>query len=149
VTETSAGCTSASGAAAVSVAPAGAAVLFYTLPPCRVLDTRNAAGPLGAPALSPGGTRTFDVAASGCGIPAGVAAISVNVTVTNEAAPGYLVLFRSDIPMPGTSSIDFSPSRTRANNALVALAGSTPTFSVFNGSAGTVDFVLDVNGYFQ
>ena len=32
-------------------APATGALDFYTLTPCRLLDTRNAAGPYGAPAL--------------------------------------------------------------------------------------------------
>jgi hypothetical protein len=149
VTETNSGCASAPGNATVSVAPAGSAVLFYALPPCRVLDTRNATGPLGGPALQASATRTFDVSTAGCGVPAGAVAISANIVVTNEAAPGYLVLFRSDTLLPGTSSISFSASRTRANNLLVGLASSTPTFAVFNGSAGTVDIILDVNGYFQ
>jgi hypothetical protein len=140
---------SAPGNATVSVAPAGSALLFYTLPPCRVLDTRNATGPLGAPSLSPVATRTFDVSTSPCGVPPGAVAISVNLTVTNPLAPGFLVVFRSDIPQPGTSSISFPAGRTRANNALVALAVSSTTFSVFNNSAGTVDFILDVNGYLQ
>jgi hypothetical protein len=149
VTESNAGCVSAPGNATVSVAPAGSALLFYTLPPCRVLDTRNATGPLGAPSLSPVATRTFDVSTSPCGVPPGAVAISVNLTVTNPLAPGFLVVFRSDIPQPGTSSISFPAGRTRANNALVALAVSSTTFSVFNNSAGTVDFILDVNGYLQ
>ena len=76
------GCQSAPGQATVTVAPAGSAVLFYTLSPCRVLDTRNQSGPLGGPALQPRATRTFDVAASACGIPAGAVAISANLTVT-------------------------------------------------------------------
>jgi hypothetical protein len=149
VTESNAGCVGAPGSATVSVAPAGSAVLFYSLPPCRVLDTRNPTGPLGAPPLQPGATRTFDVSTSSCGIPPGAVAISANLTVTNEGAPGLLVLFRSDASLPGTSSITFPAARTRANNALVGLASSSTTFSVVNGSAGTVDFILDVNGYFQ
>ncbi|MGH9367048.1 MAG: S8 family peptidase, partial [Thermoanaerobaculia bacterium] len=41
---------------------------FYTVTPCRAVDTRNASGPLGGPALSAGGTRTFALAGQ-CGIP--------------------------------------------------------------------------------
>ncbi len=33
---------------------------FYTVAPCRVFDTRNAAGPYGGPALAAGVSRTFD-----------------------------------------------------------------------------------------
>ena len=151
VTETALGLTSLPGNAAVTVAPAGSAVVLRALTPCRVLDTRNAAGPLGAPALQAGGTRTFNVAASSCGIPAGAAAISVNLTVTNAGALGELVVFPSDVARPIASSISFKAGSTRANNGIVSLSGSGPgpTFSVFNNSAGTVDFIVDVNGYFQ
>jgi hypothetical protein len=38
---------------------------------------------------------------------------------------------------------------TRANNALVLLAANGGTINVKNGSAGAVQFVLDVNGCFQ
>src|ERR1019366_2800661 len=62
VTETNAsGCVSVPGNATVTVAPTGSGALFYTLPPCRVLDTRNQTEQLGAPSLQPGATRTFDV----------------------------------------------------------------------------------------
>jgi hypothetical protein len=150
VTETNAfGCVSAPGNASVTVVPAGSAALFYTLPPCRVLDTRNPAGPLGAPPLQPGATRTFNVAASPCGIPADAVAISANLTVTNVGAQGDLVVFPSDILRPNTSTISFRAGRTRANNAIVSFSKSSATFSVFNNSAATVDFILDVNAYFR
>lgn len=129
--------------------PAG--VKFYTVPPCRVLDTRNPTGPLGGPALQPFATRTFNVAASACGIPAAAAAISVNLAVTNPAKPGNLTLDRGDAAqMPLASAINFSANRTRANNAVVPLAtNASGTIKVLASTAGTVDFILDVNGYFQ
>ncbi|MBK9065164.1 MAG: hypothetical protein IPL89_18615 [Acidobacteria bacterium] len=129
-------------------APVGSAGLFYPLPPCRVLDTRNQAGPLGAPPLQPNATRSFDVAGV-CGIPADAVAISANLTVTTVGAPGELVVFPADVSRPNTSSISFRAGRTRANNAIVALANASTTFSVFNNSAATVDFIVDVNGFFR
>jgi formylglycine-generating enzyme required for sulfatase activity len=123
--------------------------LFYTLSPCRVLDTRNPTGALGAPSLQPGATRTFDPAASPCGIPADAVAISANLTVTNVGAAGELVVFPSDILRPNTSALSFRAGRTRANNAIVSFSKSSTTFSLFNNSAATVDFILDVNGFFR
>ena len=35
---------------------------YYTLTPCRVIDTREAAGPWGGPALAAGATRAFAIA---------------------------------------------------------------------------------------
>ena len=84
-----------------------------------------------------------------CGIPSSAVAISGNLTVTNVGAFGELVVFPSDVAQPGTSSISFRPGKTRANNALIYLSATTTTFSVFNNCIGFVDFILDVNGYFE
>jgi hypothetical protein len=127
----------------------GAAARFFTATPCRVLDTRNPTGPLGAPPLQPGATRTFDPSASTCSIPTDAVAISANLTVTNVGAPGELVVFPSDVLRPNTSALSFRAGRTRANNAIVSFSKSSTTFSIFNNSAATVDFILDVNGYFR
>ncbi len=126
--------------------PAGAS--FYPLPPCRVGDTRRPNGPLDGPALQPGATRSF-APAGACGIPTGAVAISVNLTVTNVGAAGELVVFPSDVSKPNASSISFALGRTRANNDVVVLSGSGTSFSVFNNSTAPVDFLFDVNGYFQ
>ncbi len=150
VTETSApGCVSAPGSATVTVAPAGSAILFYTLTPCRVLDTRDPNGPLGGPALQPQATRMFDVLASSCGIPAGAKAISANLTVTQGTAAGNLRIYPGD-GLPTTNAIVYPAGRTRANNAVLGLAGDgSGTIGVYTNSDGSVHFVLDVNGYFQ
>jgi hypothetical protein len=123
---------------------------FYTVAPCRLVDTRNAAGPTGGPALVAGAVRSFPVAGGLCGIPSSATAVSVNVTVTQPAAQGHLILYRGDAAGPPlVSNINFTPGVTRANNAVVLLATNGGTISVKNGSAGAVHFVLDVNGYFQ
>jgi hypothetical protein len=124
-----------------------AATGFSAVPPCRVLDTRNAAGPLGAPALGALASRSFAVTGA-CGVPSGAVAISANVTVVNPAAAGELVAYPNGLGAPGTSTISFRASRTRANNALLYLA-SDGSFLVTNRAAGTLDLVVDVNGYFQ
>jgi hypothetical protein len=150
VTETNTlGCVSAPGNATVTVA--GPPELFYTLPPCRVLDTRNPTGPLGGPSLQPGATRTFDVAASTCGIPAAAKAISVNLAVTGPVGSGHLTLYPGDaVQAPLAGTINFSANQTRANNAVLPLASDgSGTIKVLAGTGGTVDFILDVNGYFQ
>jgi uncharacterized repeat protein (TIGR01451 family) len=121
---------------------------FFTLAPCRLVDTRTAAGPMGGPALAAGSTRSFALAGN-CAIPATANALSVNVTAVDASAPGHLILFRGDAPTaPLVSSINFPAGLTRANNAVVPLAPDG-TLQVKNGSAGAVHLVLDVNGYFQ
>jgi hypothetical protein len=123
---------------------------FYTVTPCRLVDTRNPAGPTGGPALSPGATRIFPVTGGLCGVPSTATAISVNLTVVEPAAQGHLVLHAGDAAgPPRTSSINFPPAVTRANNAIVPLAANGGTVNVKNGSAGSVHLVLDVNGYLR
>jgi hypothetical protein len=118
---------------------------FYTLIPCRIIDTRDAG--LGAPALAAGSTRIFAIA-NHCAVPPTAKSVSVNVTVTQPTAPGHLILFPGGTP-PGVSTINFRAGQTRANNAIVPLS-ATGTLSVTDGqSTGTTHFILDVNGYFQ
>lgn len=122
---------------------------FYTMTPCRILDTRNANGALGGPALQPGAARVFDVVVASCGIPAGAKAISVNLTVTQAAAAGNLSIYPGD-GSPTTNAISISAGHTRTNNAVLGLAGDgSGTIGVFSNSAGSVHVILDVNGYFE
>jgi hypothetical protein len=121
---------------------------FYTLTPCRLVDTRTAAGPLGGPALQPGATRTF-VVTGVCGVPASAKALSVSMTITQPAAPGYLRLLPGDQAiLPAVSSVNYDLGQTRANNAILRLAfDGSGRLQVF--SASGTHFILDVNGYFQ
>lgn len=132
--------------------PAAIGTLFYSLTPCRVLDTRNATGPLGGPALNPGATRTFTVLTvpATCAIPLTAKTLSVNVTVTGPTAAGELRLYPGNGLPVSTSTISFAAGRTLANNAHLLLAtDGTGSFKVLNNSAGTLHFILDVNGYYQ
>lgn len=122
---------------------------FHSLPPCRVLDTRNPNGPLGGPALAPNAVRSFDLAGA-CGVPGSAAAVSTNVVVVTPAAGGSLRVFASDGTNAPTGTVSFTSGRTRANNALVSVSrGGTASVSVQNVSAAPVHFAIDVNGYFQ
>jgi hypothetical protein len=128
------------------------ATLFYPLTPCRVLDTRDATGPLGGPALAAGATRRFTVLTmpSTCRIPLGAKTLSVNLTATSPTANGELRVFPGNLSSTATSAISFNAGRTRANNAHVLLAtDGTGSFKVQNNSNGTVHLIVDINGYYQ
>jgi hypothetical protein len=122
---------------------------FYAVSPCRLVDTRNAAGPdAGAPALAPGEARVVGTAQK-CRIPATAAAVSVNVTVTGPAAPGHFTLYAADGTLPVASQLSFSAGQTRAGATIVPLALDATGFRVLNGSGGSSHLVVDVNGYFE
>ena len=128
------------------VAAPGVPLKFFTLAPCRVLDTRNAAGPLGGPPLAPNAARTFGSAGT-CGVPATARAISANVTVTGGGAAGDIRLFPGGTATPLTSVINYPAGRTLANNAVLFLGGGN--FTAQLDSLGAVHLILDVNGYFE
>jgi hypothetical protein len=129
-------------------APPAAASDFYTVTPCRILDTRNPAGPLGGPALGPTVQRTF-TAAGTCGIPAGAVAIAANVTTVNPTASGNLAAFPGNAFAMGTSISSMAAGHTRSDNAILELAtDGTGTFGIVNSSPSTIDVVVDVVGYF-
>jgi hypothetical protein len=120
---------------------------FHTAVPCRLLDTRGPAGPNGGPALQPGQSRSFTLAGS-CGIPATARALSVNITVVDPTSGGNLILFPADQVAPTASSINFQAGVTRANNALISLS-AVGAVQVRANSGAPVQFVLDVNGWFE
>ena len=130
-------------------AAAAAPASFYTLPPCRLLDTRNANGAQGGPIFSPGGSRVVQ-AAGICGVPSGAKAIAANVTVVTPGAPGNMTLYPGNAFPFNTSTLNFAPGQVRANNAILALASDgSGTFGVKNESSGSTQFIVDVSGYFQ
>jgi phospholipase C len=139
------------GSAAVAVAAAAAGPgNFFTLPPCRAADTREAAGPYGSPALGGAGARRDFSLAGRCGVPSDATAVAANLTVVGPGGAGFLRLFPTGTPPPGTSAIEFDAGAVRANNAALSLLGSPcGSVTVEGDFSGQTDFVLDVSGYFQ
>ena len=119
---------------------------YFTLTPCRVVDTRT---PLGGPAMQGRETRVF-VMIGNCGIPSTAKALSLNVTVTQPNAAGYVTLFPAGQPLPPTSTINYAVGRTRANNAIILL-DSSGRMAAFAGqpTGTTVHVIVDVVGYFE
>jgi hypothetical protein len=121
---------------------------FYTVAPCRLVDTRNPPGGHGGPALVAGQDRVFTLAGH-CGLPAGVRTVSVNLTVTQPTAAGYLTLYPTGPGPPLASNLNYKPGQTRANNAVLAVGGSGEIVVRCGQASGTAQFILDVDGYFQ
>jgi hypothetical protein len=120
---------------------------FYSVVPCRVLDTREPGGPAGGQPLVAGAERIFSLVGA-CGIPSTAKAVSLNVTVTQPTHAGNVRLYPGGAPTPATSTVNFSPGLTRAGNATVALNASGEV-AVLASPSGTVHLVLDVSGYYE
>ncbi len=126
-------------------------VKFYTVPPCRLADTRGAPGPSGGPALAANTVRAFPVAGL-CGIPSSATAVAINLAVFVPSSDGDLRVYPDGEPAPLASSINFRPGIVRANNAIVplgVLGQLAVQCDMAPGSPGSTDFFFDVYGYFQ
>jgi hypothetical protein len=121
---------------------------FIPVTPCRVVDTRDADGIFGGPALQGGTSRDFPIPQSACNVPSTAAAYSLNVTVVPQGTLGYLTVWPSGQSQPLVSTLNSLDGRIKANAAIVP-AGDAPhneAISVF--ATDTTDVVLDINGYF-
>jgi hypothetical protein len=112
---------------------------FYTVPPCRLVDTR-ASSP-----LSSGNPGSFP-ATGACGIPADAVAVAINATVISPTATGNLKLYPSGAVPPQASTVNFAAPANRAGSAIVPLGVKGEVDVLL--SSGTADLVVDVSGYF-
>jgi hypothetical protein len=119
---------------------------FFTLAPCRVVDTRLADGPYGGPAIMAGTTRLFQVGGA-CGIPLGAQAVSLNVTIITAGVDGHLRVMPGGVGLPIATTLSFGTGLTRANNAVLELGLDYLTVYC-DQPTGSCQVVIDVNGYF-
>jgi serine protease AprX len=151
LTVTSAQSCQASTSQDVVVSAPGSVLGFYTLAPCRVIDTRRPNGTFGGPPLAGNGTtRDFPISIQ-CGIPADAQVVALNVTVVGATGAGDLRLFPTGTPAPASSAINFRARRIRANNVLLSLTGNPlGSFTVqCDIPGGSTHFLVDVVGYFR
>lgn len=118
---------------------------FVPVTPCRVLDTRNPAGPLGGPIMIGASTRTFPIASNSCGIPATASGYSMNITVIPRGSLRYITLWPTGQPMPTTATMVSLYGQILSNAALVA-SGTSGSVNLF--VTDTTDVIIDLNGYF-
>jgi hypothetical protein len=127
--------------------PTGAGFCFFTVNPCRVLDTRTGSG---TPLAS--GTQTTVQMGSKCGVPIGAKSVAINITAVQPTSSGFLSVFPDAGAVPATSTLNFVAGGVRANNAVAGLAsGGQGTLQVLPTMVepGNLHVVIDVVGYFQ
>lgn len=129
------------------VAADSQAMRFYTIPPCRLMDTRQEGGKQGAwgpPVLMGGTSRTVPVVEGGCGVPASAKAYLMNITVVPVGALAYLTIWPAGLPTPLASTLNSFEGRVVANAAVVP-AGTGGAVQIY--VTNTTHVVVDVNGY--
>ncbi len=121
---------------------------FFTVTPCRLVDTRAGTGPLAGPALAASTGRDFTLFGT-CGIPRDARCLAANVVVVAPSSSGALKAFAAGFPTPVAEVLKFTAGLTRASNAVVCLnAGGAATFRPEMPS-GVAPLVVDVVGYFK
>jgi len=121
---------------------------FYSVIPCRLIDTRVAGGSLAA-----GEIRNFQIAGR-CGIPSTAKMAALNFTVVGPTAEGHLTAYpynpADPSAVPPTSTVSWTAGETAiANGSLVSLTGGA-TYNLSVQAAGArLDLVIDVTGYIQ
>ncbi len=137
---------------AAPVQPTTPASGLVPVAPVRILDTRSASkigsitGPLGSGAtvsVPIAGTTT----SSGVTIPAGVTAVALSISITGQTQTGYVTLYADGEPKPGTSTLDFPPSGSLSNNAIIPV-GPDGKIAIYNYGTATDQMLLDLTGYF-
>ena len=124
-------------------------LVFVGMTPCRVVDTRGAAGTFGGPSLTGGATRSFPLAiqtGNPCPIPASAQAYSLNVTVVPSGFLGFLTIWPQSLVQPTVSTLNDSFGQVLANAAVVPSGSPNGGVSVF--ALNNTDLVIDINGYY-
>jgi hypothetical protein len=116
---------------------------FYTVSPCRVVDTRQTGG-----ALSCGTERLVTMVGGSCGVPTDAKAVSINLTTTGSSGAGNVRLYAAGSPSPLVSTLNYVAGMSRANNAVAPLNASGQ-MAVLCSPSGTTHVIVDVNGYFK
>jgi alpha-tubulin suppressor-like RCC1 family protein len=136
---------------------------YFATSPHRILDTRPTVKS-GNPTciglsgkFSVGVVRTFTVAranyvggGAAAAVPADAVAITANLTIVNETAPGVIDLGPAATASGSTSSLSFVKGDIRANNVTIGLAADGSLSAVYRSSTpgATTDLILDITGYF-
>lgn len=115
---------------------------FFTVPPCRVFDSRSTA-PL------EGSSRRISITGL-CGIPTTARAVAANVTVVGGTSPGRIQMAGALAPQTGQVLVPFGAGRARAQQTMLRLGfGALDARAAFDLGPGSVDVIIDVTGYFE
>ena len=126
---------------------AGSGAGYVPIAPTRVYDSRTASGLPGAGmTLTAGGTDNVTVAGGTTGIPASATAVALNVAITNPTASSFIDAYPAGATAPGTANQNFLAGETLSSQ-VIAGVGTGGQVTIGN-HAGTVDVVVDVDGYY-
>ncbi|NND75151.1 MAG: hypothetical protein HKN44_09110, partial [Ilumatobacter sp.] len=133
----------------VDAAPGDSDTTLVPITPCRLVDTRPAPFRVG-PHATLGVAETTTVQATGtngeCVIPAEAVGLAMNVTAVNATVETFLTFWPSgDLPL--AANLNPAPGQPPNPNSVTVSLAAGGSFKAYN-NAGTVDAVIDLNGYY-
>lgn len=122
---------------------------YYTIAPCRIIDTRSGQFNIGPRDTPIGQEETYVIDTRGyigdCLFDAEPLAMSVNVTIVEATQPTFVTVFGAG-EVPNASTVNASNSDPVANTAITPI-GPEGQMSIYN-RWGEVNVVIDVYGFF-
>ena len=128
---------------------------FYSVAPCRIIDTRINGGPLAHAEI-----RNFQIATK-CGIPSTAKMAMLNFAVIFPTDGGDIVAYPYNPTNPSTvppvSTLNWTAGEAAIANGSVVALTANPTYNISvqavvpgpSGGAGHLDLIIDVTGYIQ
>jgi hypothetical protein len=116
---------------------------FHPMTPTRILDTRV------SPNTPIAANATYRLQITGvAGIPTtNVTAVAITLAVLGPASGGNLKVYPDQTTSPLTSWVNY-PAGVSAANMVIAAVGPDGKIAITNASAGAIDLLADVSGYF-
>jgi hypothetical protein len=136
------------------VASAGGPYQFYSITPCRIVDTRGPTGLTGGPIMTGDAQRNFPISASpaACGIPVDAQAAVLNFVVVAPGGGGHLRVWPDGLTYPGVATLNFDANEPAIANGAITPLTAMQQFQISvvlkaGGSSGHL--VIDATGYFK
>ena len=114
---------------------------YHPAKPVRLMDTRQGFGAIAAQGI-------VNLILPASQVPAGTAAVTLNVTATQPTAGGYLTVYPFGSAVPTASNLNFSAAQTIPNLVMVQV-GPGNKVSFKNGSSGSVHLIADLAGAYS
>ncbi len=117
--------------------------------PARLLDTRRPGGTTvdnqhaATGAIAAAGTYRLSTTGR-AGIPSNAAAVTLNVTVVNPTAPGYITIYPCGAPLPNASNLNYAAGQIIANAVITRPSASGETCIY---SSASTDVIVDAAAY--
>ncbi|WP_404958576.1 hypothetical protein [Streptomyces sp. 147326] len=119
---------------------------YTPMDPTRFVDTREG---LGTNKGQVPGQTSFGTQIAGLrGVPQGVKAVALNVTVTGPKEAGHLIVYPGGGKIPLASNVNFTAGQTVANSVIVPV-GADGSINIRNNAWAGADVIVDVVGYYS